>query len=661
MENYSQDMHQLAANTIRGLTIDAVQKADIGHPGMPMGMADTAVVLWKQFLKHNPKDPQWLDRDRFVLSAGHGSMLLYTLLHLSGYALTLEEIKNFRQWDSETPGHPEYGHTVGVETTTGPLGQGITNGIGMAFAEKWMAAKYNKPGFDLIDHRTYIIASDGDLMEGISSEASSLAGHYKLGKLIVFWDDNQITIDGPTQLAFTEDVKARYEAYGWHVQDVYGHDAEAVLEAIEEAQAESERPSLIACRTIIGYGSPNKQATAKVHGEPLGEEEVKLTKENLGWPLEPKFYIPDGVKEFLAPDDEAYAKWQKLWKKYQEKFEEETSQLKSSLSGELPSNWEEILPKFENDSKMASRNASGTALNAIAPHIPYLVGGSADLTGSNKTDLKESDNIEPDDFDGRYIHYGVREHAMAGMMNGMFLHGGIRPYGGTFLVFSDYMRPSVRLAALMALPIIYVYTHDSIGVGEDGPTHQPVEHVMSLRAIPNMTVIRPADANETAVAWRLALENKEGPTALVLTRQSLPTINQDTYASATNSQYGAYVLSDSDDPQALIMATGSEVQLALEAQQTLAERGISTRVVSMPSWELFEKQSAEYQESVLPSDVTARVSIEAGVPLGWRTYVGLQGKTIGLDRYGASAPQETVFEKLGLTADAVVTAVESLL
>ncbi|MEM7333514.1 MAG: transketolase [Chloroflexota bacterium] len=661
MTAYPTDMYQLAANTIRGLTMDAVQKANIGHPGMPMGMADTAVALWTQFLKHNPKDPNWLDRDRFVLSAGHGSMLIYALLHLSGYDLSLDDLKEFRQWDSKTPGHPENFHTVGVETTTGPLGQGITNGIGMALAERMLAARYNKPRFNLIDHYTYVIASDGDLMEGISHEASSLAGHLGLGKLVVLWDDNQITIDGTTDISFTEDVKARYEAYGWHVSDVYGHDPVAVIHAINEAKAESDKPSLIACRTIIGYGSPNKQGTSGVHGSPLGDDEIALTKEYLGWPQEPKFYIPDSVPEFMAPSDDVYNGWQKMWATYQVECPKETAALQAALNGELPTNWDDILPTFEAGKGPASRNSSGAALNAVALHVPYLVGGSADLTGSNKTNLNGEADVTRDDFSGRYIRFGVREHGMGGIMNGMALHGGLRPYGGTFLVFSDYMRPSIRLAALMGIPTIYVFTHDSIGVGEDGPTHQPIEHVMSLRAIPNLTVIRPADANETAVAWKNALENKSGPTALVLTRQNLPTFDRDKLASAANCDHGAYVLSDSDNPQAILMGTGSEVQFCLEAQEKLAAKGISTRVVSMPSWELFEKQSAEYKESVFPASITARVSIEAGVTLGWGQYIGLHGKSVGLDRYGASAPFATVYEKLGITSDAVVEAAESLL
>lgn len=661
MSEYSIKMHELAANTIRGLTIDAVQKANIGHPGMPMGMADPAVVLWTQFLQHDPKAPDWINRDRFVLSAGHGSMLIYSLLHLSGYDLPMEELKNFRQWGSHTPGHPESYETVGVETTTGPLGQGITNAIGMALAEKWLAAQFNKENLEIIDHHTYVIASDGDLMEGVSHEASSLAGHLKLGKLIVLFDDNQITIDGSTDLAFTEDVKGRYEAYGWHVSEVYGHEAKDVLAAIEAAKAETERPSLIACRTIIGYGSPNKQGTSGVHGSPLGEEEVKLTKENLGWPLEPKFYVPDGVYEFMAGNSDAHDAWNKIWEAYKTQFADEAAKLESWLAGELPTNWDDILPQFEVGKSVATRASSGQMLNAIAPHVPYLLGGSADLTGSNKTDIKGEADLMPDDFSGRYIRFGVREHGMAGMMNGMSLHGGIRPYGGTFLVFSDYLRPSIRLACMMSQPVIYVFTHDSIGLGEDGPTHQPIEHLMALRAIPGLTVIRPADANEVAQTWKAALENTTGPTALVLTRQGVPTLDRSGgFASAENTSKGGYVLSDADDAQAIIIGTGSEVHIALDAQAKLAEDGIAARVVSMPSFELFDQQSDEYKASVLPADISARVSIEAGVTMGWQKYVGLAGKSVGLDRYGASAPYKTVYEKLGITADAVATAVKSL-
>ena len=661
MSDYNLELHRQAASTIRGLTMDAVQKAGEGHPGMPMGTADIAVVLWTQFLRHNPQNPHWPDRDRFVLSAGHGSMLLYSLLHLSGYDLPLEELKNFRQWDSKTPGHPEYGHTVGVETTTGPLGQGITNAVGMALAERWLAARFNRPGYDIVNHHTYVIAGDGDLMEGVSQEAASLAGHLGLGKLIVMYDDNHITIDGTTDIAFTEDVMARFTAYGWHTQKVDGHDPLAVKAAIETAKAEGERPSIIACRTHIGFGSPNKQDTSGVHGSALGEVEVALTKEALDWPTEPLFYIPDEARDFLHRDGRFEDEWKKVWQGYQAAFPEDAARFHQFLSGELPTNWDEILPTFEAGKSLATRAASGQVLNAIAPYVPYLLGGSADLTGSNNTDIKGEAALTKDDFSGRYIHFGVREHAMGGMLNGMALHGGIRPYGGTFLVFSDYMRGSVRLAALMGLPVIYVFTHDSIGLGTDGPTHQPIEHVMSLRAMPNMTVIRPADAAETAVAWQSALEHKSGPTSLILTRQGVPNLDHSKYADASGAAKGAYVLSDAENPQVLLLATGSEVQIALEAQEKMAEKGVATRVVSMPSWEIFAAQDAAYQESVLPKAITARVSIEAGVTLGWERYLGLEGKAIGLNRYGASAPYKAIYQGLGITAEAMVEAALSLL
>ncbi len=529
MTNYSKELHNLAANTIRGLTMDAVQKANIGHPGMPMGMADVAVVLWTEFLKHNPHNPNWVDRDRFILSAGHGSMLIYSLLHLSGYDLPLKELKNFRQWGSKTPGHPEFGHTVGVETTTGPLGQGITNAVGFALAERWLAEKFNREGFPIVDHFTYVIAGDGDLMEGISGEASSLAGHLALNKLIVLYDDNGITIDGRTDLAFTEDVLGRYAAYGWHTQEIDGHDPNEIIYAIKEAQADTKRPSIIACKTHIGYGSPNKQDTSSAHGSPLGLEEIRLTKENLSWPTEPLFYIPDSVYGYMRGHSETEEAWKKLFAKYEAQHPELAASFKQFLQQPLPDNWDDILPKFEAGKGVATRNASGTVLNALADDFPFLLGGSADLTGSNKTDLKGEAGLKPDDFSGRYIYFGVREHGMGGILNGMALHGGIRPYGGTFLVFSDYMRGSIRLAAMMEQPVIYVFTHDSIGLGEDGPTHQPIEHLMSLRLIPNLTVIRPAEATETAVAWKAALQNTTGPTALVLTRQDIPTLDRTLY------------------------------------------------------------------------------------------------------------------------------------
>lgn len=660
-----QEQHQLAANTIRGLAMDGVQKANSGHPGMPMGMADVAVVLWTQFLKYNPKAPDWPDRDRFVLSAGHGSMLLYSLLYLCGYEVSLADLQQFRQWGSSTPGHPENHLTPGVETTTGPLGQGITNGVGMALAERWLAERFNRGGIDLVDHYTYVICGDGDLMEGISHEACSLAGHLGLHKLIVLYDDNRITIDGSTEIAFTEDVLARFEAYGWHTQRVDGHDPRDVAGAIRAAQTDLQRPSLIACQTHIGYGSPHRQDTPKAHGEPLGEEEIRLTKERLGLPADKQFYVPDGVPEFMRISGVAgmarHKAWQELLEQYMEEYPEEAALFRQMLEDKLPLGWADDLPEFEPGKVMATRASSGQVLNAIARHVPQLLGGSADLTGSNKTDIKGEQDLAPSDFSGRYIRFGVREHGMGGIINGMALHGGIRPYGGTFLVFSDYMRPSVRLAALMELPVIYVFTHDSIGLGEDGPTHQPVEQLMALRAIPNLTVIRPAEATETAVAWRAALENKHGPTALILTRQGLPTLDRTQYAAAEGLFRGAYVLSDVEEAQAILIGTGSEVPLILEAQAALAARGVAVRVVSMPSWELFAAQPADYRNSVLPPAIRARVSVEAGVTLGWERHIGLDGIAIGLDRFGASAPYKTVYEKLGITAEAAVDAVLSLL
>ncbi|MEW5986971.1 MAG: transketolase [Chloroflexota bacterium] len=657
-------LHHLIANTIRGLAMDAVQKAESGHPGMPMGMADAAVVLWTQFLKHNPADPTWPDRDRFVLSAGHGSLLLYSLLYLTGYDLTLEDIHNFRQWHSKTPGHPENFLTPGVETTTGPLGQGISNAVGMAIAERWLAAQFNRPGFDIINHHTYVIASDGDLMEGVSHEVSALAGHLGLGKLIVLYDDNHITIDGSTELSFSEDVLARYEAYHWHTQRVDGHNPAAVATALRAAVNETERPSLIACRTHIGYGSPHKQDTAKAHGEPLGQDEVRLTKERLGWPVEPPFYVPPEVLETMrrlgAAGGDHQADWQALFTRYAEVYPELAATFQQAIQGELPAGWEAHFPTF--DSKpLATRAASGAVLNAIVPHLPSLLGGSADLTGSNNTLPKGVSYLRRGDFSGRYLHFGIREHGMGGILNGLARHGGVRPYGGTFLVFSDYMRPTIRLAAMMGLPVIYVFTHDSIGLGEDGPTHQPVEHLMSLRAIPRLVVFRPADAWETAAGWRVALARRDGPTALVLTRQKLPVLAPGQVGNVTDGRVeramrGAYVLRDENEPQAILIGTGSEVHLALAAQELLAAQSIPARVVSMPSWELFEQQPAAYRESVLPSNVTARVSIEAGVRLGWERYVGQNGISLGLERFGASAPYETLYREFGLTAEALAAA-----
>jgi transketolase len=648
------------AHVVRGLAMDAVQKANSGHPGMPMGMADAAVVLWTKFLKHNPRDPAWPDRDRFVLSAGHGSMLLYALLYLTGYDLTLDDLRAFRQWESKTPGHPEYGLTPGVETTTGPLGQGIANAVGMAIAERWLAERFNRPGFPIVDHYTYVIASDGDLMEGISHEACSLAGHLGLGKLIVLYDDNRISIDGPTDLAFTEDVLRRFEAYGWHVQRVDGHDMAAVEAALWAARAETKRPSLIACRTHIGFGSPNRQDTAKAHGEPLGADEVRRAKERLGLPPDEEFHVPDDVRDFMRlcgrVGARRQAEWEELFARYERAYPDLAAAFRDFLRGELPPDWDRDLPTFPTDKPVATRSASGAVLNAVAPRIPNLLGGSADLTASNHTLPKGEKPLTREDFSGRYIHFGVREHAMGAILNGLALHGGVRPYGGTFLVFSDYMRPSIRLAAMMGLPVIYVFTHDSIGLGEDGPTHQPIEHLTSLRAIPNLWVFRPADAAETVVGWRVALERRDGPTALVLTRQAVPVIDRSRYASAEGALRGAYVLSDVPEPQVLLIATGSEVVIALEAQKILAERGIPARVVSMPCRELFRRQPAEYREAVLPSTLRARVVVEAGATLGWGHEVGLDGAVVGLDRFGASAPYEVLYRKLGLTPEAVAEA-----
>ncbi len=655
----------LAINTIRFLAVDAVQKANSGHPGLPMGAAPMAYVLWTEFLKHNPQNPHWFNRDRFVLSAGHGSMLLYALLHLTGYDLSLDEIKRFRQWGSKTPGHPEYGHTPGVETTTGPLGQGFSTAVGMAVAEAFLAAKYNREGHQIVDHYTYVLASDGDLMEGVAAEAASLAGHLKLGKLIVLYDDNRITLDTPTSVIFTEDVQQRFNAYGWHTLTVEdGNDLDAIRDAIQQAQTITDQPSLISVRTIIGYGSPNKANTTKAHGSPLGEEEVRLTKENLGWPLEPEFFIPDEVLQHFRVaaqvGPELEEKWNQSFEAYLAAFPKEGQELQRALAGELPDGWDADIPTFEPDEKIATRNASGKVLNAIAKHVPTFMGGDADLAGSTKTLIAGEGNFGVDGYIARNIRFGVREHAMGTIANGMALHGGIiKPYTATFLVFSDYMRPAMRLGALMEIEPIYIFTHDSIGLGEDGPTHQPVEHLAALRAIPNMTVIRPADANETAAAWRYAMTHQGGPVVLVFTRQSLPTLAPE--AVGDNVSRGAYILSEAEsDPVAILMASGSEVSLALEAQKLLAAEGIAARVVSIPSFELFAAQDEHYIEHVLPSSITARVAIEAGVQQGWERWLN-GGRFIGLDRFGASAPYEVIYEKLGITPVAAANAIKELL
>jgi transketolase len=644
------------------LSADSIEKAKSGHPGMPMGAAAMAYVLWTRFLRHNPLNPNWENRDRFVLSAGHGSMLLYSLLHLTGYDLSLEEIKNFRQWESKTPGHPEYGLTQGVETTTGPLGEGFANGVGMAIVERYLATRFNHSGHEIVDHFIYGIVGDGDLMEGVSHEAASLAGHLKLSKLIFLYDDNHISIEGSTDLTFTENRKARFEAYGWHVQEVDdGNDLAAIDKAILTAQKEISRPSLIAVRTHIGYGSPNKQDAAVAHGEPLGPEEIRLTKKNLGWPLEPLFFIPDEALKYfrqaVEKGKDAEEQWQAKFSAYKATYPKLANEWHLWMNRMLPKNWDKDVPFFPADPKgMATRVASGTTLNAIAEHVHNLLGGSADLGPSNKTLIKGEEDFQADIYQGRNLHFGVREHGMASIMNGMALHGGIIPYGSTFMVFSDHMRPGIRMAALMGLKVIYVFTHDSIGVGEDGATHQPVEQLASLRSIPNLTVIRPCDANEVAEAWRITVKSNNGPVALILSRQNVPVLDRKTYTDATGLSRGAYILRDSQDekPGAILIATGTEIQVAVDAWQKLEEKGVGVRIVSMPSWELFDKQPEEYRREVLPPEIKARISIEAGVTLGWRRYVGNDGDMIGIDHFGASAPINVLYEKFGITADRVV-------
>jgi transketolase len=655
-------LDELCVNTIRMLTADSVEKAKSGHPGMPMGAAAMAYVLWTRFLRHNPSNPNWPDRDRFVLSAGHGSMLLYSLLHLSGYDLPLDQLKNFRQWNSKTPGHPEYGLTPGVETTTGPLGQGFANGVGMAIAERYLAAHFNRPGHDIVNHYTYGIVSDGDLMEGVSHEAASLAGHLGLGKLIYFYDDNHISIEGSTDLTFTENRTARFVAYGWHVQRVTdGNNLKALEGALVEAQKETTRPSLIAVRTHIGFGSPNKQDSAKAHGEPLGEEEIRLTKENLGWPLEPNFLIPaealNRFREALDRGKEVEDQWQRNFQAYRQHYPELADEWHRWIDGELPEGWQNEIPTFPADPKgVATRVSSGTVLNALATKVSNLIGGSADLAPSNKTLINDKKDYQADQYDGRNFRFGVREHAMGSVLNGMALHGGVYPYGGTFLVFSDYMRPAIRLAALSKLKIIYVFTHDSIGLGEDGPTHQPIEHLAALRAIPNLIVIRPGDANETAQAWKAALQHQNGPVALALTRQNIPTLDREKLGPAEGLHNGAYILSEAGNqkPDIILIASGSEIEIVLAAADMLNAKNLAVRVVSMPSWELFEAQPEVYRQQVLPMDVKAKIAVEAGSPQGWDRYVGETGQVIGLDHFGASAPYSVLYEKFGITADHVV-------
>jgi len=662
-------LDQRAVNTIRFLAVDGVQAARSGHPGTPMGAAVVAYTLWDRFLKHNPRNPAWPDRDRFVLSPGHASMLLYALLHLTGYDLPLEELRNFRQWGSMTPGHPEHGLTPGVEMTTGPLGQGLAHAVGMAIAERWLADHCNRPGHEIVDHYTYAIASDGDMQEGVASEAASLAGTLRLGKLICLYDDNEIQIEGDTDLVFGENVARRFEAYGWQViGPIDGFDIDAIEIGIRQAQAEIHCPSLIICQTVIGYGSL-AQNTAKAHGEPLGEEGVRAAKENLGWPQEPAFYVPadvlDHTRQAVERGEKAEREWKLRLDAYSRDCPDEAAQFEAEVRGELPAGWDKGLADlFPPDTPpMATRVASGKVLNVLASRIHTLTGGSADLAPSTKTILHGYGDFGWGEYCGHNLHFGVREHAMGAIAGGMALHGGIIPYTATFLTFSDYMRPPMRLAAMMGIHVIYVFTHDSIGLGEDGPTHQPIEHLMSLRAVPGLTVIRPADAAETAEAWRAALLNADGPTALVLTRQKVPVLDRTTLAPAEGVEWGGYVLWESADcvPDVILIATGSEVQVGLEAGRKLAEDGINVRVVSMPSWELFDQQREEYRESVLPPAVRARVAVEAGITLGWEHYVGLDGAAIGMKGFGASAPAGVLYEKFGITAERVAAQAKTLL
>ncbi|MEK4874793.1 transketolase [Bacillus sp. FSL W8-0102] len=660
---------QLAITTIRTLSIDAIEKAKSGHPGMPMGTASMAYTLWTRFMNHNPKNPDWFNRDRFVLSAGHGSMLLYSLLHLSGYGVTMDDIKNFRQWGSKTPGHPEYGHTPGVEATTGPLGQGIAMAVGMAMAERHLASVYNKENYPIVDHYTYAICGDGDLMEGVSAEAASLAGHLKLGRLIVLYDSNDISLDGELNKAFSESVEQRFKAYGWQylrVED--GNNLEEIAKAIEEARNDETRPTIIEVKTVIGYGSPNKAGTSSVHGSPLGADELKKTKEAYKWTFEEDFYVPDEVYErfhqlTVEKGSEKEKEWLNLFAQYKKDYPELGKQLEQAINGDLPEDWDAEIPVYEEGKSIASRSSSGEVLNAIAKRVPTFIGGSADLAGSNKTTIKEEKDFGPNSYDGRNIWFGVREFAMGAAMNGMALHGGVKVFGGTFFVFSDYLRPAIRLAALMGLPVTYVLTHDSIAVGEDGPTHEPVEQLASLRAMPNLSVIRPADANETAAAWRMALTSKDKPTALVLSRQNLPTLKGTAETAQEGVEKGGYVVSPStkETPDALLLASGSEVHLAVEAQKQLLEDGIDVSVVSLPSWDRFEKQSDEYKESVIPSTVKKRLAIEMASSFGWERYVGDEGEILAIDRFGASAPGEIVMKEYGFTAENVVNRVKQLL
>lgn len=660
------DLEQLTIDTIRTLSIDMVEQANSGHPGMPLGAAPMAYELWTKFLKHNPSNPGWFNRDRFILSAGHGSPLLYSIMHLLGYNLTIEDLKNYRQWGSVTHGHPEYWYPAGIEATTGPLGQGIGMAVGMAMAEAHLAKVYNRDQYPVVDHHTYVICGDGDLMEGITAEAASLAGHLGLGKLIVLYDSNDISLDGDLDQAFTEKVSARFGSYGWQylrVED--GNNPSAIGEKMEEAKADRDRPTLIEIKTVIGFGSPNKAGKSAAHGAPLGSDETKLTKEALGWDY-PPFTVPDEVRNFFELLTEKGVKeekeWNQLVERYATSYPELAAQFKGTIAGELPDGWDKLFPEYDSSSKpLATREASEVALNALANRVPSLIGGSADLASSNKTHLKDYSIFSKTDYEGRNIWFGIREHAMGAALNGLSLHGGIRPYGATFFVFSDYLRPVFRLAAMMNQPVMYIFTHDSIAVGEDGPTHEPVEHLPSLRAIPDLTVIRPADASETFAAYRYAMSQSDGPVAFVLSRQKLPHLTLDKAKEGVTK--GAYVLVDPTDgrqAEIILIATGSEVSLAVEAHHVLAKEGIATRVVSMPSWELFEKQSAEYQKSVLPPSIPHRLAIEMAYPLGWERYTGSQGKILGVTTYGASAPGEVVMEQYGFTVENIVAEAKKL-
>lgn len=668
MSNQQVTVDQLAINSLRTLAIDAIEKANSGHPGMPMGAAPMAHVLWSRFMKVNPSNPQWFDRDRFVLSAGHGSMLLYAMLHLMKYDVTIDDLKNFRQWGSRTPGHPEYGHTPGVDATTGPLGQGIATAVGMAMAEQHLAAVYNRDDLEVVNHYTYVICGDGDLMEGVSGEASSLAGHLKLGKLIVLYDSNDISLDGDLHRSFSEDVAMRYQAYGWQylrVED--GNDLAAIDQAIRDARADLTRPTLVEVKTTIGYGSPNKGGKSASHGAPLGAEESKLAKQSYQWQYDEDFYVPQEVDAFFNDVAEAgkqqETEWNERFAEYAKRYPELAQQLQSSISRELPQDWDAELPQYETGSKLATRAASGNAINALANRIPYLIGGSADLASSNNTMIKGADDLTAASYAGRNIWFGVREFAMGAALNGMALHGGLKVFGGTFFVFSDYLRPAIRLSALMKLPVVYVFTHDSIAVGEDGPTHEPIEQLAGLRAMPGLTVLRPADANETNEAWRYAISRTDEPVVLVLTRQALPTMAETAEKAADGLTKGGYVLADAKEgePQLILLAAGSEVSLCMQASEELSARGIAARVVSIPSWELFEKQSKEYRDSVLPPAVTARLAVEMGSSQGWDRYTGDRGAIIAIDQFGASAPGERIMKEYGFTVENVVAQAEKLL